>query len=172
MNVQWSIADNYLLDPTLDLAALKDIGAFWGSWRTWRACNTDNVICYDRDKARELITNKFNTACNFYIHESLYTELEKPVGVRAYGSEFAHEVKHADGIVSLFLAASSADIVLMLGYDLSGEDDHDKGYIHQAMVAFPDVQFVLLDKQELNPKFNDLDNLTQDTIKSVLKMLG
>lgn len=173
MNVQWAIADEYLLDPTINLTALKDIGAFWGSWRTWRACNTDNVVCYDRIKAAELITNKFNTACNLYIHESVYLELDKPQNVRAFGSEFAHEVQHADEIVALFLAAGSADIVLLLGYDLSGEDTHDRGYIHQALVTFPDTQFVLIDHpEELNPKFTELDNLMRDNIQSVLKMLA
>ena len=173
MNVQWSIADTYLLDPTIDLTALKDIGAFWGSWRTWRSMNTDNVICYDKAKARELITNRFNTACNLYVPESVYLELDKPRDVRAFGSEVAHEVEHPDEIVALFLAASSADIVLLLGYNLSGEDDHDRGYIHQALVAFPDTQFVLIDHDsELLPKFTDLDNLTSDTIQNVLKMLA
>lgn len=172
MNVQWVVSDDYLLDPTVDLAALKDIGSFWGGWRTWRVCNTDNVICYDTKKARELVKNKFNTTCNLYIPESVYNDLNKPPRVRAFGSQFQHEVQQADAIVSLFLAASSADLVLLLGFDLTGEDDHDRGYIHQAMITYPDVQFVLIDHpQEPVPKIAQLDNVTRDSMTAVLHML-
>lgn len=173
MNVVWVVSDDYLLDPTVDLTALKDIGSFWGGWRTWRACNTDNVVCYDRPKARELVKNKFNTTCNLYIPEAVYTELNKPPGVRAFGSEFQHEVKQADAIVSLFLAASSADLVLLLGFDLTEEDTHDVGYIHQAILSYPDVQFVLIDHPEHPvPKIAQLDNMTRDSMVAVLHMLS
>ena len=55
MNIQWVLSDNFTLDPTVDLARMKRGGAFWGSWKTWRAYNTDNVVCHDISKAGELI---------------------------------------------------------------------------------------------------------------------
>ena len=44
MNINWVLADQVVLDPTVDIDAMKAIGSFWGSWRTWRAYGTDNVI--------------------------------------------------------------------------------------------------------------------------------
>ena len=170
MNIQWVLADTALLDPTVNLDALKDIGAFWGSWTTWRAYNTDNVVCYNHSKAKELVTNKFNQACNLYIPQAVYEELNKPQQVRAFGSDFAHPVDHPDEIVSLFLAASTADIVLLLGFDWSNIEGHYFGYVLQALNSYPDVQFVLIDSPKSTAKIAELDNVMQDTMQNVLEM--
>jgi hypothetical protein len=55
--ISWVLSDDIDLDPTQDIDALKLVGPLWGSWRTWRACQTDNVICHDQIKVAEFINN-------------------------------------------------------------------------------------------------------------------
>ena len=78
MNIQWVLANDLVLDPTVDIVRMKRGGGFWGSWKTWRAYNTDNVICHDLTKAQELIKRAFQATCNFYIPNSAYTALNRP----------------------------------------------------------------------------------------------
>ena len=64
MNVSWVLADTLTLDPLVNIDAMKEIGPMWGSWKTWRSCQTDNVICYDLGKAQELIKRKITFSEN------------------------------------------------------------------------------------------------------------
>ena len=98
MNISWVLSDFVAADPTLDVADLKRLGSFWGSWRTWRAFQTDNVICHDQAKAAELIKREFQTKCNFYIPNLIYTNLNRPTGVNVYEGEFVHDVDHQEEI--------------------------------------------------------------------------
>jgi hypothetical protein len=97
------LADNVVLDPTQELEPLKHIGSFWGSWRTWRAYQTDNVICHDQNKADELLKRAFQAACNFYIPNSAHVALNQPLGVQVYQGDFVHEVEHQEEIIAMHL---------------------------------------------------------------------
>jgi hypothetical protein len=185
MNIQWVLADNLILDPTVDLDRMKRGGAFWGSWKTWRAYNTDNVICHDMNKAQELIKRSFQTTCNFYIPNSTYLALNRPSGVRLYEGDFmGNNVAHQDEIVAMNLAASISDVVLLLGFDFSEtpplsdklEDvkaKHYRGLVHQAIKSKPDVQWILVDhKEEIRSELASLPNFGRDTFDNVLAILN
>jgi len=113
MNISWVLADLATADPTVDIAEFKKLGAFWGSWRTWRAFQTDNVVCHEQRKADELLQRNFQTNCNFYISNSVYTSLDRPNGVCLYEGSFVHDVDHQEEIVAMHLAATTNDIVLL-----------------------------------------------------------
>ena len=164
MNISWVLADSVVLDPTLDPADLKQVGPVWGSWRTWRACQTDNVICHDMQKAADLVKRQFQNNCNFYLPNSVHASLDRPDGVRLYEGDFVHDVDRQEEIVALHLAASTSDIVLLLGFDLtplSTDTDrllahraqHHRNLLRQAMVNYDQVQWVVVDHPgNLDPK--------------------
>lgn len=184
MNINLVLANGIDLDPGVDIARLKNIGSFWGSWRTWRGYQTDNVICHSGAKAADLINQGFNRACNFYIPNSVFVALDAPDQVLSYGGDFSHEVVEQDEIVAMHLAASASDLVLLLGFDWSEHprsSDPDQvlrrhNYINlvRAVVAQnARVQWVLCDhSQALAPELVDLKNLTQDTLTTVFAMLA
>lgn len=182
MNISWVLADSVVLDPTLDPADLKQVGPVWGSWRTWRACQTDNVICHDMQKAADLVKRQFQNNCNFYLPNSVHASLDRPDGVRLYEGDFVHDVDRQEEIVALHLAASTSDIVLLLGFDLtplSTDTDrllahraqHHRNLLRQAMVNYDQVQWVVVDHPgNLDPKLANLDNILLDTMQTVLTM--
>ena len=176
VNISWVIAEGYQFDPTINLDTIKNVGPIWGSWTTWRGCGTDNVICNNKAKAKGLIDQKFNEGCNFYVSNSLYHELDKPDRVQRYGGSFQHDMQHTDDIVALHLANTSADIILMLGFDLISIDtnnQHYYGHVLSVIKQHPDTQWVLVDHpKDLYKNFQDLSNLTCDSLGNVLQLLA
>jgi hypothetical protein len=184
MNIAWVLADSADIDPTQDIAELKRLGTFWGSWRTWRAYQTDNVICHDQQKASELIKRKFQTYCNFYMPNSVYAGLGRPEGVRLYEGEFVHDVIRKEEIVALHLAASTSDIILLLGWDLTAlapdpdrlrsvQSQHHRNLLRQTIKDYNQIQWVVVDHPApLDPNFTKLENLSTDTLEAVLALAG
>ena len=184
MNISWVLADSAAIDPTQNIDALKRIGAFWGSWRTWRAYQTDNVICHDQAKAAELTKRNFQTQCNFYIPNAVHTALERPAGVRLYAGEFVHDVVRQEEIVAVHLAATTSDIVLLLGWDLTellpnpnrlqaNQTQHHRNLLWQALKDYGHIQWVVVDHPEpLDPNLANLENVVTDTMSAVLALAG
>jgi hypothetical protein len=178
MNINWVLADNVVLDPTIEIRRLKDIGSLWGSWQTWRACSTDNVICHQAAKAQELIDKNFHTFCNFYIPNSLYIVLDPSPAVQVYEGNFVHKIDRQDELVAMHLAASRSDIVLLLGFDWTTNDLDESLINYRGMVAAtvannPDTQWVIVDQPgPLRPELAKLENLTTDTLANVLKLMA
>lgn len=182
MNISWVLADSVALDPTLDIDLLKNIGAFWGSWRTWRAYSTDNVICHDQSKAVELITRNFQERCNFYIPESIYHSIGRPEGVKLYQGEFVHDVVQQEEIVAIHLAAATSEIVLLLGFDLTElvpdsdrlkthQAHHHRNLLRQAIKNNEQVQWVVVDHVDpLDPNLVDLPNISTDSLATMLTL--
>lgn len=182
MNISWVLADSAVLDPTQDIDSLKRLGAFWGSWRTWRAYQTDNVICHDQSKASELIKRNFQTQCNLYLPNSVYASMGRPDGVRLYAGDFVHDVVRQEEIVAVHLAASTSDIVLLLGWDLSEltkdgdrlsshQAHHHRNLLNQAIKDYNQIQWVVVDHEgEICPNLAKLDNVVTDTMASVLAL--
>ena len=180
MNINWVLADSIVLDPTIDIRQLKNIGSLWGSWRTWRSCQTDNVICNDLTKSTELIKREFQKTCNLYIPNSIYQQLNRPEGVRLYEGAFTHDVDHQEDIIAIHLASGSNDIVLLLGFDLTEKQPNiDKSLEHragnyrelilQAISGNSNVQWVLVDHPDpIMKKLVNLPNLSTDTMENVL----
>lgn len=182
MNISWVLADSATADPAVDIAELKQLGAFWGSWRTWRAWQTDNVICHDQSKADELIKRNFQNNCNFYMPNSVYTSLNSPDNVRLYEGAFVHDVERQEEIVAVHLAATTSDIVLLFGFDLtelepnpdrllSHKAHHHRNHIRQAIKDFDQVQWVVVDHTgELDPNLVNLNNISTDSLQAVLAL--
>ena len=184
MNIAWVLADDVLLDPSVNIAMIKMTGPLWGSWRTWRAYTTDNVVCHDMKRADELIKREFHKSCNFYIANSVYNSIGRPKGVRLYEGDFmGHDVDKQDEIVAMNLASTQADIVLLLGFDWGSQpDDPDKlkqarirnyqGLVTQAIKSRPNVQWILVDHAEDTiTQLSELPNLDKDTFINVLRIL-
>jgi hypothetical protein len=182
MNISWILSDSAALDPTQDVNDLKQLGAFWGSWRTWRAYQTDNVICHDMSKADELIRRQFQTHCNLYIPNSVYVNLDRPSGVRLYEGEFVHDVDRQEEIVAIHLAATTSEIVLLLGWDLAEltadadrfrtvQAQHHRNLVRQAMQDYDQVQWVVVDHPKpVDPNLLNLGNVVTDTLATVLAL--
>ena len=183
MRINWIIASGYQLDPTPDPDQLKSIGPIWGSWQTWRACATDNVICNDFSKSRELLDRSFQSVCNFYVPRRFYQDLGRPVGLKLYDGEFNQSVDYLEDIVALHLAASVSDIILLLGFDFgdipTSEDRLQQhkianwyGLIRSVISADPNIQWVAVDHPpKLDKSYQNLPNLTCDTMENALKLL-
>ena len=182
MNISWVLADSAEIDPTQSIDALKQLGPIWGSWRTWRAYQTDNAICHDQAKATELIKRDFQTRCNFYIPNSVYVALERPAGVRLYAGEFVHDVIRQEEIVAVHLAATTSDIVLLLGWNLSklrpnsdkllaNQEQHHRNLLLQALKDYNQTQWVVVDHAgDLDPNLAKLDNVVTDNMVAVLAL--
>lgn len=184
MRVNWAVATGYQLDPTVNIDLIKGIGPLWGSWQTWRGCGTDNVICHSAAKARELLDRAFQAVCNFYVPRSEYEFLKRPVGVKLYDGSYQQEVQAIEDIVTLHLCAAASDIVLMLGYDfgrmaedLDRLDQHrminQHGLMRSIISGSGQTQWVAIDHmKELDKAYQNLPNLTCDSMESVLQLLA
>ena len=184
MNISWVLADAATIDPTQELEILKHVGPVWGSWRTWRAYLTDNVICHDLARADELLRREFQRSCNLYIPESIYTGLARPDGVQVYQGDFVHDVIRKEEIVAMHLSASTSDIVLLIGFDWSTHEknsnrltehqaQHYLGLTAQVIRDNPGTQWVLIDHvAELHANFSNLENLSTDTMSAVLSLIA
>jgi len=182
MKISWVLADSVVLDPTQDITILKNVGAFWGSWRTWRSCQTDNVICHAQSKAVELLRRNFQNYCNFYIPNSVYQSIDCPEGVKLYQGDFVHDVIQQEEIVAVHLAATTSDIVLLLGFDLTELSPnldrlkthqalHHRNLISQAIKDYQQVQWVVIDHAgPLDPNLTNLPNISTDSLQSVLAL--
>jgi hypothetical protein len=183
MNINWVFGDKVNLDPTVDLATVKQIGSSWGSWKTWRQCQTDNVVCHDVKKANELVARNFQTLCNFYIPKSMFIELDRPQGVHLYEGDFVHDVDSREEIVAMHLVSGISDIVLLLGFDFSQKEistdklvEHkNKNYINLIKHVIADnsnTQWVLIDHHlPVVQEYKTLTNLTTDSLENVIKLL-
>lgn len=179
MNISWVFADTVALDPTIDIATMKEIGPMWGSWRTWRQCQTDNVICHSFSKAEELIKREFNKQCNFYIPNSNWVSLDRPDSVKLYEGSFVDEFQPEE-VIAMHLAASQSDIVLLVGFDWQERNKNPNKLLEHRFQAYrslvsnaiqntPEVQWVLVDHPEPVMKFLlKLENLTTDSIENCL----
>lgn len=174
----------YQLPASLAADRLKDIGPTWGSWKTWTMCATDNVICHDLSKARELHQRAIQAVCNFYVPQKFYQSLNRPNGINFYHGDFLPETDNLEDIIAMHLVAEQSDIVLLFGFDASSkpavEDPLQRhimlnrlGLIRQALIRNSEVQWILVDHpKSLDPAFGSVANLTCDSLKNVLTLLN
>lgn len=161
---------------------IKTIGPLWGSWRTWRAWQTDNVLCHDFDKCQELTQRAFHAVCNLYIPNQHFAALNRPDRVKLYDGQFPGEFDRPEEIVAMHLVADSADLVLLLGYDVSAITETDKFQRHKqtnylnafraTLNTYTNTQFVLIDHVgSIDKSLESIANLTCDSFESVLQLL-
>ena len=185
MNVSWVIASGYIIDPVITSSTLKQVGPLWGSWTTLKTCNTDNVVCNDKEKAIELVQAGVNTSANFLTHKDYefafaFTDNKN---VRYYGGYFADSVYNIEDIIAMHLVAANSDVVLLLGFNfgrIAAQQNQDlksqlhrAGLMHSVIAQNPDVQWVAVDHSAiLDPSYQTLSNFTCDTIENVLNLLA
>ncbi len=184
MNVNWVMAANF--DPGIgtDVGVFKNIGPIWSSYKAWRACVSDNVICHDTRQSQELLRRQFQKVCNFYVPKQHYQDLGRPAGVKLYEGEYLQEAVELEDVIALHLACSVSDIVLMMGFDLGKHEALEDrlqnhrlrnrlGLIRRLILDNPQVQWVLVDHaQEVDDAFATLENLTRDNLHNVFELLG
>lgn len=178
MNIAWLFAENTVLPPTTPVQAIKDLAPIWGSWRTQRSYQSDNVVCWDPDQAEKLVRQGYAKICNLYIPESIYKQLEKPAGVRVFGGGFDFAVDSVDDIIATHLVASVADVILMVGFDLeaktksSASRNNYIGILAQA-ISTSGKQWVIIDHHtDLAEPIQKLPNITRDLLPNVLQLLS
>lgn len=183
MRICWVFASDYTLDPGVDADQIKNIGSTWGGWKTWRPCATDNVICDDLPKARELLKRAFQAVCNFYIPRRYYQDLGRPMGLKFYDGTFDLEMDDPEDVIALHLVAKSSDIVLLAGFDLgrpvpkpdrfeTHKIQNRLGMIRTVIQDNPTVQWVLIDHEgDLDKAFREIPNLTCDSMGNALQLL-
>jgi hypothetical protein len=108
--------------------------------------------------------------------------LGRPAGVRLYAGDFVHDVIRQEEIVAVHLAATTSDIVLLLGWDLtklkptsdrleSNQAQHHRNLLHQAIKDYGQTQWVAVDHlNPLAPSLQVLENLVLDTMDTVLAL--
>jgi len=182
MNVSWVLSENIASDA-ISLDTLTEIGPSWSPWTAWQEYKTDNTVCDDHVTAARLVKRGFQIVSNLYLPQESFIKLNRPSNVRLYSGEFSDSaVSNKDDIIALNLAAPTVDIILMLGFDLANCRYNDplaemlcEGYhtnIKSIIEENSEVQFVLVNYENtLADCFNDLQNLTQDTLKAVISLL-
>jgi len=182
MKVNWVVADSAVALPGTDPGVFKNIASIWGSWKTWRNFNTDNVVCNDGGKARELLKRNMQTLCNMYIPSALYVELDRPK-VQMFGGEFKFEIDNHDELIAMQLVAGQSDIVLLLGFDwtekptstdklIAHRANNYRKFVRDTIQTNPAVQWVLVDHPgEIMPELSNLENLSQDSLENVIELL-
>ena len=183
MNVCWVLSQDI---PTgfVKHEVLTSVGPIWGPLSKWREYQSDNTVCYDLREAKQMINRAFHAVTHFYVPKDQYIDLGRPVGVRLFEGEFKdNAVANKEDIILMNLVASNNDIVLMLGFDLTPVDEtldpveqrFEKAYIHNIKTIIkdnPNTQFVLVNyDNELAENFEGLENLTIDTVESVVDLL-
>ena len=185
MKIAWCFASGTQIDPAIEIEQIKKIGSSWGSWNTWRGCETENIVCYDLQKAVELNKRALQAVTNLYVPENFYQKMNQPVGFKYYSGEFNENVDNIEDIVSMHLAASSGNpVVLLLGYKfkISGVTDNPlalhkqknyHGMLRSVLNEYKDVQWVAVDiaEDDLDNAYSELTNFTCDTMETVLNLL-
>jgi hypothetical protein len=181
MNINWVLADTVVLDPVIDIDVMKEIGPLWGSWRTWRSCQTDNVICHDFSKSEELIKRNFHNTCNFYIPSANWVSLDRPDSVNLYEGQFVDEFQPEE-IIAMHLTATVSDVVLLLGFDWQDRLKNTNRLLEHRFQAYralithvindnPEVQWVLVDHPgDIMKSMSKIPNLTKDTMEMALSL--
>jgi len=182
MRINTVYSAGYVAQPGVT-ESVKNIGPTWGSWKTWQACDTDNVICHDLGRARELCNRAMQAVCNLYLPQQFYQSTARPVGVQFYQGEFQEDTLDIEDVVAMHLVVPVSDLVLLMGFDLTRPavmpdrlQQHRirnrLGLIRSCISTNPDTQWVLIDHAPApDDAFADLTNLTRDSWENVLQLL-
>lgn len=180
MNINWVFAADYSPDATVDIESIKQTGPTWGSWKSWRACSTDNVVCDTRKEAETLLSRDFQASCNFYISEKVYKKLKEPDGVLVYGGDFSEKVADIEDVIAMHLAAVECDLVVLCGFNFDIPTSNNKAKLHRlglirsTINQIDQVQWVAIDhdQEHIDKIFKSLPNLTCDSFDNVLYSLS
>lgn len=183
MNISLIYAADFKPPEFFSKDQAKNIGPTWGSYKSWRHCDTDNVICNDAGKARELCQRAMHAVCNLYLPQKLFVTLDRHPGIKWYQGTFDDAVIDIEDIISMHLVAVHSDLVLCLGFDLSNPDvsldqktthsmKNRLGLIRSCINQNSKTQWVFVDHNEsFHSIFHNMANIDRDSLKNVLKLL-
>jgi hypothetical protein len=181
MKICWIISEHSKKKVT-ESSALKDVAPTWGSCSIYDTYEVDNIVCNDLKIAEQLTRRNVQSSSNFYLSADNHKTLGNPSGVNIYQGGFADtNINNKDDIVALNLVMQQYDIVLLLGFSFAkpkSKDDLAKhkqeAYLHNIRTIIkenPEKQFVLVNyKGKLSKDFNELENLTRDSLSNVLEV--
>lgn len=183
MNICWIIDRDCIPAHDGDPDRIKDVGSVWSSWQAWRAWSSDNVLVYDFSSSQNLVRRGYHQRCNLYIRQDYFSQLGRPNLARVYSGDLDTEFDRQEEVMCMLLAAGSSDIVLLMGFDLAETQSTDayqrhrnKNYLNavkRACLGWPDRQWVVVDPpQPPDKSFQDITNLTCDTMDNVLHLLA
>jgi len=182
MKINWVLSKD-IKKKLSDAKVITKIAPSWGSYSTWQNYKTDNCISIDLNNTNELMKRGFNTVCNLWVPEELYKDLGRPQGLMLFGGTFENDdFPDKEDFIALTLATIKTDIVLMLGFNYKSVSDvNRKNYYLNVMRHIkdnPGTQFVLVNhKNKLSKMFtnkddSEIENLTMDSMKNVVKLLS
>jgi hypothetical protein len=133
-------------------------------------------VCADAEKSRELLTTKFYQNCNLYLPDSLRGESQWPREVRVFAGEFPVDVERKSEAISLHIAGSISDIVLLYGWRLDSETWASRGEFYRGFVRHTlensSVQWVIVDHAtEIVSEISELENVSTDSLSSVVQLM-
>lgn len=171
MKCAWVISEAVDLSPTKIYRNLKDIAPIWGSWSTWREFNTDNCICTDIRKAEELLQKAFQGVTHLHIPKQYYEDLHAPLGVKLFEGKPQADMPRQDDIAAISICSQRYDIVLLLGFDLSSDDNYAR-QLSTIISGNPQCQFVAIDAvKQISDDYISCANFTSDEYNNVLQLL-
>jgi hypothetical protein len=184
VEICWVVQKDY--DPKSDIGAekMKELCTVWGSYKSWRQCQTDNCVVEDFSEARRLVDRDFNLKTNLWTHEENYDDLGRPEALSLHKITIDKTLQDKDDLVALALAGARYDLVMCIGFDISFHKDiTDKLELHEhkrylsaianIVRGFDQTQFVFIDlPNDPAENFDGLENITCDNIQNVLTLVS
>lgn len=177
MNISWILAEHAILPANVSPNTLNSVAPIWSSWRNIRSYKADNAVCYDSNRAKQLLDLDWHQLCNLYVPTDLQQKTKKSP-VYAFGGTFDQDIVSHDDIVCCHLAASNNQVVLLLGFDLTKHNTKPSQILYADLMyttieTYPNTQWVLVNhSNDLQDRFRSLTNLTCDSMDNVLNLLG
>lgn len=177
MKIAVVFANQTWVDPLIDLGKLRQVGTIWSAWNQWHQLLPHHTICHDMTRAKELIAGNFHHRTELFVPETVFNALNKPRGIKSYGGEFLHEIDQPEELIAMFLAASAADIVVLVGYDWKPSDSNDAlvtyaaenrmRVIRDAIKDSPNVQWIIA-AEAVPEQLKEFENVDHDTIENII----
>lgn len=154
---------------------LRKIGAVWGSIEAYNLWRADNVVCYSNEASKIALNLGVNQDAYLFAHNSNFNALGKHPRLHYFGGDFPTAFTRTDEVVAMNLAGEYFDLVILLGCNLSHEDEGDQANyvqaVKSAITQHSGTQWVaVLDRPNFSAEFNSLDNFTTDNIDSVISL--
>lgn len=184
MEICWVVQSDYDPESGIGSARMKELCTVWGSYQSWRKCQTDNCVVEDFSEARRLIDRELNLKTNLWTHEENYDDLGRPEALSLHKITIDKTLQDKDDLVALALAGARYDLVMCIGFDISfHEEITDKLALHEhkrylsaianIVRGFDQTQFVFIDPPaDPSENFAELPNITCDNIQNVLTLVS
>ena len=183
MKIAWLFSEQLAKTAKLDESAIKENAPTWGSCTVLGQFPVDNIICNNIKTVKALVDRDVQKQTNLFVPQKHINQLGNPPNLKGFQGEFKDtNINFKDDIIGLNIVASMYDIVLLVGFKFTKPKSKDKlvqhkqfAYIHNVQTIIkqnPDKQFVLVNqKGKLSAEFDELENLTRDSLSNVLELI-